>query len=153
MQLWSFLGLPIPHLGGATSNLRPGGFQRQLTSLRAFNIRCKAMPDVAEVASATTRMEMSAVPGWSSTSQSAQTVTAGSARQGQEDSSDLPSSTSPALKFEVLARQGRARTARMTLPHYVCETPMFMPVGTQGEMDDSAVALPTQLPSRLQTDR
>lgn len=29
---------------------------------------------------------------------------------------------------------GRARAARMTLPHYVCETPMFMPVGTQGAL-------------------
>ncbi|KAI7845903.1 hypothetical protein COHA_000636 [Chlorella ohadii] len=29
---------------------------------------------------------------------------------------------------------GRARAARMTLPHYVCETPMFMPVGTQGSV-------------------
>lgn len=45
---------------------------------------------------------------------------------------DLPSSSSPALKFQVVAQQGRARTARMTLPHYVAETPMFMPVGTQG---------------------
>ena len=44
----------------------------------------------------------------------------------------LPSSTSPALKFEVLAQCGRARLSRMTLPHYVAETPMFMPVGTQG---------------------
>jgi len=44
----------------------------------------------------------------------------------------LPSSTSPALTFETLAQCGCARTARMTLPHFVCETPMFMPVGTQG---------------------
>lgn len=34
---------------------------------------------------------------------------------------------------QVLAEQGRARTALMTLPHYTAETPMFMPVGTQGE--------------------
>jgi queuine tRNA-ribosyltransferase catalytic subunit len=46
--------------------------------------------------------------------------------------SALPSSTSPALQFEVLAQCGRARAARMTLPHHVCETPMFMPVGTLG---------------------
>lgn len=45
---------------------------------------------------------------------------------------ELPSSSSPALKFQVLAQCGRARASRMTLPHYVCETPMFMPVGTQG---------------------
>ncbi|CAI0446267.1 unnamed protein product [Linum tenue] len=37
-----------------------------------------------------------------------------------------------ALRFEVLARFNRARAARMTLPHFVCETPLFMPVGTQG---------------------
>eukprot|EP00983_Pelagomonas_calceolata_P003337 108495-Pelagomonas_calceolata.AAC.1 len=64
-------------------------------------------------------------------------------------SQTLPSSTSPALKFEdechasrpwacslpscmqVVATQGRARASRMTLPHYTAETPMFMPVGTQ----------------------
>ncbi|KAF1871270.1 hypothetical protein Lal_00020062 [Lupinus albus] len=37
-----------------------------------------------------------------------------------------------ALRFEVLARFNRARAARLTLPHFVCETPLFMPVGTQG---------------------
>ncbi|GBF88455.1 hypothetical protein Rsub_01168 [Raphidocelis subcapitata] len=46
--------------------------------------------------------------------------------------SELPSSVSPALKFQVLAQQGRARTALMTLPHCVVETPVFMPVGTKG---------------------
>ena len=44
----------------------------------------------------------------------------------------LPGSVSPALSFQVLARQGRARASRMTLPHYEAHTPMFMPVGTQG---------------------
>lgn len=44
----------------------------------------------------------------------------------------LPRSHSPALQFEVLAQQGRSRASRMTLPHGVCLTPMFMPVGTQG---------------------
>lgn len=39
---------------------------------------------------------------------------------------------SPALKFEVLAKCGRARVAKLHLPHYTCDTPMFMPVGTQG---------------------
>lgn len=37
-----------------------------------------------------------------------------------------------ALRFEVLGRFNRARAARLTLPHFVCETPLFMPVGTQG---------------------
>jgi queuine tRNA-ribosyltransferase len=34
--------------------------------------------------------------------------------------------------LQVLAQQCRARTATMKLPHYTAETPMFMPVGTQG---------------------
>jgi hypothetical protein len=42
-----------------------------------------------------------------------------------------PSPPSP-LAFELLARSGAARAARMTLPHFACLTPMFMPVGTQG---------------------
>ncbi|KAF5204361.1 Queuine trna-ribosyltransferase [Thalictrum thalictroides] len=37
-----------------------------------------------------------------------------------------------ALRFEVLARFNRARAARLTLPHFECNTPLFMPVGTQG---------------------
>eukprot|EP00271_Cylindrocystis_brebissonii_P018210 TRINITY_DN5061_c0_g1_i1.p1 TRINITY_DN5061_c0_g1~~TRINITY_DN5061_c0_g1_i1.p1 ORF type:complete len:478 (-),score=28.56 TRINITY_DN5061_c0_g1_i1:207-1640(-) len=37
-----------------------------------------------------------------------------------------------ALEFEVLGRYKRARAGRLTLPHFVAETPMFMPVGTQG---------------------
>ncbi|GLC34723.1 hypothetical protein PLESTB_001230700 [Pleodorina starrii] len=46
----------------------------------------------------------------------------------------LPSSDSPALKFKVVAVQGRARSSRMTLPHFTAHTPMFMPVGTQGSV-------------------
>jgi hypothetical protein len=38
-----------------------------------------------------------------------------------------------ALKFEVLATDGRARATRLTLRHHDCRTPMFMPVGTQGK--------------------
>lgn len=48
--------------------------------------------------------------------------------------SSLPRSTSPALSFRVVAQCGRARSSRMTLPHYECHTPMFMPVGTQGSV-------------------
>jgi queuine tRNA-ribosyltransferase len=36
--------------------------------------------------------------------------------------------------FEVLARAGHARHARLTTPHGVIETPTFMPVGTQGSV-------------------
>ena len=44
--------------------------------------------------------------------------------------------THTSLKFEVLAECSvtRARTAILTLPHYKVETPVFMPVGTQGTM-------------------
>jgi len=34
--------------------------------------------------------------------------------------------------FEILARDGRARRGRLTLPHGAIETPAFMPVGTRG---------------------
>ncbi|XP_020612439.1 queuine tRNA-ribosyltransferase catalytic subunit 1-like isoform X2 [Orbicella faveolata] len=41
-----------------------------------------------------------------------------------------------ALSYEVLAECSttKARTAILTLPHYKVETPVFMPVGTQGTM-------------------
>jgi queuine tRNA-ribosyltransferase len=39
---------------------------------------------------------------------------------------------SPALKLEVVARWNKARVTKLHLPHYSCDTPMFMPVGTQG---------------------
>jgi tRNA-guanine transglycosylase len=37
-----------------------------------------------------------------------------------------------ALRFEIVATWNKARASILTLPHYVCKTPMFMPVGTQG---------------------
>jgi len=42
----------------------------------------------------------------------------------------------PALQFKVLAKCSttKARTATMALPHAVVETPVFMPVGTQGTL-------------------
>lgn len=45
-------------------------------------------------------------------------------------------STKHALNFNILAEclDSRARTALMTLPHHVVETPVFMPVGTQGTL-------------------
>lgn len=41
-----------------------------------------------------------------------------------------------ALSYKVLAECSttKARTAILTLPHYEVETPVFMPVGTQGTM-------------------
>jgi len=34
--------------------------------------------------------------------------------------------------LQILGRFNRARAARLTLPHFTCQTPLFMPVGTQG---------------------
>lgn len=41
-----------------------------------------------------------------------------------------------ALSFKILAKCSttKARTAILTLPHHAVETPVFMPVGTQGTM-------------------
>eukprot|EP01095_Lingulamoeba_sp_RSL-Kostka_P006277 TRINITY_DN1963_c0_g1_i1.p1 TRINITY_DN1963_c0_g1~~TRINITY_DN1963_c0_g1_i1.p1 ORF type:complete len:305 (-),score=109.28 TRINITY_DN1963_c0_g1_i1:661-1575(-) len=39
---------------------------------------------------------------------------------------------SPALHFEILGEWNRARASKLTLPHATCNTPIFMPVGTQG---------------------
>lgn len=36
------------------------------------------------------------------------------------------------LCLQILGRFNRARAARLTLPHFTCQTPLFMPVGTQG---------------------
>ncbi|KAF5955329.1 hypothetical protein HYC85_008185 [Camellia sinensis] len=35
------------------------------------------------------------------------------------------------LLHQILGRFNRARAAQLTLPHFVCQTPLFMPVGTQ----------------------
>lgn len=42
--------------------------------------------------------------------------------------------SSPGFGFEVTARDGAARSGRLTTPHGVVETPTFMPVGTQGSV-------------------
>jgi hypothetical protein len=39
---------------------------------------------------------------------------------------------SPALRYEVTARSGRARCSTLNMPHGAVHTPVFMPVGTQG---------------------
>ncbi len=56
----------------------------------------------------------------------------------------LSSSTNSALKFRVLAECSttKARVADMELPHSVVNTPVFMPVGTQGTLKG---ILPDQL--------
>lgn len=65
-----------------------------------------------------------------------------------ERDQDLPYSKSPALEFQVRATDGQARAAQMQLPHFLCETPMFMPVGTQGAAlaCDSDASWPRQAP-------
>ena len=39
-----------------------------------------------------------------------------------------------ALKFTVVAKWKKARASILELPHSTCETPIFMPVGTQGSV-------------------
>ena len=41
-----------------------------------------------------------------------------------------------ALVFDILAEcpVTKARVARMALPHHIVDTPVFMPVGTQGTL-------------------
>ena len=48
----------------------------------------------------------------------------------------LATATDTALKFAVLAEctVSKARVSRMELPHSIVDTPVFMPVGTQGTM-------------------
>ena len=41
-------------------------------------------------------------------------------------------SKSAALEFEVIAKWNRARVSKLILPHHSLQTPIFMPVGTQG---------------------
>ena len=50
-----------------------------------------------------------------------------------------------ALKFEVLATEGRARRGTLTLNHGVVQTPIFMPVGTYGTVKAMA-------PNELEAD-
>jgi queuine tRNA-ribosyltransferase len=45
-----------------------------------------------------------------------------------------PANDSSANYFELLGRDGQARTGRLTTPHGVVRTPAFMPVGTAGAM-------------------
>jgi len=47
-----------------------------------------------------------------------------------------------AIRWELLARDGRARLGRLTTPHGVVDTPAFMPVGTRGTVKG---LLPEQL--------
>jgi tRNA-guanine transglycosylase len=49
-----------------------------------------------------------------------------------EEEEEEPCNNPIGFQFKVLHTDGRARYTNLTLPHYDCFTPMFMPVGTQG---------------------
>ena len=57
------------------------------------------------------------------------------------------------LAFEVLARSGEARRGRLTTPHGVGETPMFMPVGTHGTVKTLHPRELDELDARLSRQR
>ncbi len=40
--------------------------------------------------------------------------------------------TVSALEYTIIAQCGKARASELKLPHFTCQTPIFMPVGTQG---------------------
>jgi len=50
----------------------------------------------------------------------------------EEEEEEEPCNNPIGFQFKVLHTDGRARYTNLTLPHYDCFTPMFMPVGTQG---------------------
>ena len=52
---------------------------------------------------------------------------------------------SASLQFELLAQEGTARRANLHLPHATVETPVFMPVGTQGTVKGIAQDVLDQL--------
>lgn len=55
-------------------------------------------------------------------------------RDGRQEDESVPLHyKGRALEFQVVGRWGaKARTSKLKLPHFTCDTPMFMPVGTQG---------------------
>jgi hypothetical protein len=57
-------------------------------------------------------------------------------RKGEENAieeSDIKSrKLESALSLEIVSVWNRSRVTKLKLPHFICETPMFMPVGTQG---------------------
>ncbi|KJE93636.1 queuine tRNA-ribosyltransferase [Capsaspora owczarzaki ATCC 30864] len=90
---------------------------------------------VAAVASASVAAAVSSASA-SVSSVAAAAGVAGAAAAGAGSAAGLPSSVSPALSFQVTARCSttKARVSRLVLPHSTVDTPVFMPVGTQGTM-------------------
>ncbi len=59
-------------------------------------------------------------------------------------------SAKPPIQFEILARDGEARTGTITTRRGVIETPVFMPVGTAGTVKATRFeALETELDARI----
>ncbi|MCO5581784.1 hypothetical protein L7F22_035673 [Adiantum nelumboides] len=56
----------------------------------------------------------------------------GTSSLGDHDMDDALRDVNATDDDEVLGKFNRARASRLTLPHFQCETPLFMPVGTQG---------------------
>ncbi|KAG9390578.1 tRNA-guanine(15) transglycosylase-like [Carpediemonas membranifera] len=50
----------------------------------------------------------------------------------QTSSEELPHGKSEALEYQCIAKDHLSRASLLTLPHGVVDTPIFMPVGTQG---------------------
>ncbi|KAF3640549.1 putative protein FAM91A1-like isoform X1 [Capsicum annuum] len=57
----------------------------------------------------------------------------GGSNKGQEKGYELLTVVEGrGVKWHFVSRFNRARAAQLILPHYECQTPLFMPVGTQG---------------------
>jgi hypothetical protein len=69
-----------------------------------------------------------------SSSASATFATSASAASAKADAAAAASLGKAACRLDVHATFAGARTATLTLPHGPVETPVFMPVGTQGTM-------------------
>jgi hypothetical protein len=81
------------------------------------------------------RLEQEEVDRMSSSSSSAPSSSAidgSSSSSSSSSSNSISTFESPALKFEIVARWKKARASILTLPHAQLNTPVFMPVGTQG---------------------
>ncbi len=68
----------------------------------------------------------------------------------QRNGRNQPATISPvSLAFQIHRTCGRARRATLTLPHGAVETPVFMPVGTQGTVKAIPQHLLEELDARL----
>ncbi len=56
------------------------------------------------------------------------------------------------FRFEIEARDGKARAGRMVTPHGVVQTPVFLPVGTLGTVKAVAQDVLEELGAQIQLD-